>query len=117
VKSLWISKNAKNPALAVDLLKFYTNTANQIAMSKADGEVPANLAADNDPSITSLPAISGFAAQAQVGVALPNTPYMSGVWAPMDNALAAIWSGSTPVATALNEAQDAAQKNINQITT
>ncbi len=117
VKSLWISKNAKNPALAADLLKFYTNTANQVAMSKADGEVPANLAADNDPSVTSLPAISGFAAQAQVGVALPNTPYMSGVWAPMDNALTAIWNGSTPVETALNEAQSAAQKNINQITT
>lgn len=117
VKSLWISKNAKNPALAADLLKFYTNTANQVAMSKADGEIPANLAADNDPSVTSNPAISGFAAQAQLGVALPNTPYMSGVWTPMDNALAAIWNGSTPVEAALNGAQTAAEKNISQITT
>ena len=116
VKSLWITKNAQNPALAADLLKFYTNASNQIAMSKADGEVPANLAADNDTSVTSNPAISGFADQAKVGVALPNTPFMSGVWTPMDNALAAIWSGSTAVDVALNEAQTAAQKNISQIT-
>jgi len=116
VKSLWITKNAKDPALDADLLKFYTNASNQVAMSKVDGEVPANLAADNDPSVTSNPAISGFAAQAQLGVALPNTPFMSGVWTPMDNALAAIWAGSTPVATALNEAETAAQKNISQIT-
>src|SRR6266700_3866652 len=116
VKSLWITKNAKDPALAADLLKFYTNASNQVAMSKVDGEVPANLAADNDPSVTSNPAISGFAAQAQLGVALPNTPFMSGVWTPMDSALAAIWAGSTPVQTALNEAETAAQKNISQIT-
>lgn len=116
VKSLWITRNAKNPALAADLLKYYTNAQNQIAMSKADGEVPANLAADNDPAIASNPSVSGFADQAKVGVALPNSPFMTGVWTPMDNALAAIWSGSTPVQTALNEAQTAAQKNIDQIT-
>jgi arabinogalactan oligomer/maltooligosaccharide transport system substrate-binding protein len=116
VKSLWMAKTAKNPALVADLMKFYTNKANQIAMSQADGEIPANSAAADDPAIQALPAVAGYAAQVKLGVALPNTPYMSALWTPVQDALTAVWNGTQTPAKALSDAQAAATKGIAQIT-
>lgn len=116
VKSLWVTKNAKNVPLDVDFLKFYTTTANQIAMAKANGEIPANLAADNDPTVKALPAVAGFAAQAQLGTALPNTPFMSALWKPVADALTAAWTGSQTPEQAMAAAQAAAEKNIQGLT-
>ncbi len=112
VKSLWVTKLAKNPALCADLLKFYTNKENQIAMAKANGEIPANLEADNDASVQALPSVGGYAAQAKLGVALPNRPSMSGVWKPVADALTAIWTGAQTPEQAMAAAQKAAEQNI-----
>ncbi len=115
VKSLWVTKLSKNPALDADLMKFYTNAENQIAMAKANGEIPANLAADNDASVKSLASVGGFAQQATLGTALPNTPYMSALWKPVADALTAIWNGSQTPQAALAAAQQAAEQNIQQL--
>ncbi|HEX4205213.1 MAG TPA: extracellular solute-binding protein [Ktedonobacteraceae bacterium] len=115
VKSLWMAKTAKNAPLVADLMKFYTNKTNQVAMSQADSEIPANLAANNDPAITALPAVASYAAQAKLGVALPNTPYMTALWTPVQDALTTVWNGSQTPQKALNDAQGAATKGIQQI--
>lgn len=116
VKSLWVTKNAKDPALAADILKFYTNTQNQLQMIKVSGEIPANQAALQDPSVKSNVNISGFANQVQYGTPLPNTPFMSALWTPVANALAAIWNGTETPAAALASAQTAAVKGVQGIT-
>jgi arabinogalactan oligomer/maltooligosaccharide transport system substrate-binding protein len=115
VKSLWISKNAKDPALCADILKFYTNKENQLAMIAKTGEVPANLAAEQDSSVTSNPVAASYAAQAQNGVPLPNTPYMSALWDPLGKALTAIWTGAQTPDAALSAAQSAAEAGIKGI--
>ncbi len=115
VKSLWVTKLAKNPALAADLLKFYTQKDNQIAMSNANKEIPANLAADQDASVQNDAAVGGFAQQATLGVALPNTPYMSALWTPVQDALTAIWNGAKTPDQAMEEAQTAAEQGIAQL--
>jgi arabinogalactan oligomer/maltooligosaccharide transport system substrate-binding protein len=112
VKSLWVTKNAKDPALCADILKFYTNYQNQLNMIKVTGEIPANQQALNDPAVKSDNAIAGFANQAQYGTPLPNTPYMSALWTPVANALAAIWTGAQTPAAALAAAQKAAVKGV-----
>jgi arabinogalactan oligomer/maltooligosaccharide transport system substrate-binding protein len=115
VKSLWLAKTAKNPALVADLMKFYTSKANQISMAQSDGEIPAHVDANSDPGVTALPAVAGYAAQAKLGVALPNTPYMSALWTPVQDALTAVWNGSQTPQAALKDAQEAATKGIQQI--
>lgn len=115
VKSLWMAKTAQNPALVADFMKFYTSKSNQIAMAQANGEVPANLEATNDATISKLPAIAGYAAEVKLGVTLPNTPNMNAIWTPLQDALTAIWNGSQTPSAALQDAQDAAQKGIQQI--
>lgn len=115
VKSLWVTKNSKNPALDADILKFYTNYQNQIGMIKQTGEIPANNQALQDPSVKSDAAVSGFATQVQYGTPLPNTPYMSALWTPVANALIAIWTGTQTPAAALASAQAAATKGVQGI--
>jgi arabinogalactan oligomer/maltooligosaccharide transport system substrate-binding protein len=115
VKSLWVAKSATNPALDADLLKFYTNAENQINMAKVNGEIPGNLAADNDASVQALPSVGGFANQAKLGVPLPNTPFMAALWDPVAKALTAIWNGSQTPEAAMNAAQTAAQQNIQSL--
>ncbi len=115
VKSLWVSKNATDPALDADILKFYTNAQNQLQMIQATGEIPANQTALNDPSVKSNAAIAGFANEVQYGTPLPNTPFMSALWTPVANALTAIWTGAEPPATALANAQTAAVKGVQGI--
>jgi len=115
VKSLWMAKTAKNPALIADFMKFYTSTPNQITMAQANGEIPANQAAANDAAMAALPSVAGYAAQVKLGVALPNTPNMSAIWTPLQDALTSVWNGSQTPQTALQDAQAAAQKGIQQI--
>lgn len=115
VKSLWVTKNAKNPALAADILKFYTNTQNQLQMIKATSEIPANAAAAKDSSVISNPVIGSYAAQVEVGTPLPNTPYMSALWKPVGDALTAVWSGAQTPEAALAAAQAAATKGVQDI--
>lgn len=115
VKSLWVSKNAQDPATCADILKFYTNAENQLAMSKSTSEIPANAKAAQDPSVTGNPTISGYATQAQAGTALPNTPYMSALWDPVAKALTAIWNGSQTPEAAMAAAQTAAEAGVKGI--
>lgn len=116
VKSLWVTKLSKNPALDADLLTFYTNKVNQIAMAQANGEIPGNLAADGDPAVQALPSVGGYASQAKLGTALPNRPSMSGVWKPVADALTAIWTGAQTPEAAMAAAQQAAEQNIANLT-
>ncbi len=118
VKSLWATTNAQQRgvlATVADILKFYTNKTNQLQMIQQTGEIPANQAASQDSAVTSNNAIAGYAAQASVGVPLPNTPYMSALWTPVANALIAIWSGNQSPSAALAAAQQAAQKGVQSV--
>lgn len=115
VKSLWVSKNAKDIATCADILKFYTNKVNQLQMIQKTGEIPANAAAAQDSTVTSNVAIAGYAAQAAVGTPLPNTPYMSALWKPVADALTAIWTGNQTPQQAMAAAQDAANKGVQGI--
>lgn len=112
VKTLFVTKLAQNPALAADVLKFYSNTENQIEMAQKNGEIPANAKAADDASVTSLPAIGGYAAQVKNGTPLPNTPYMSGVWKPAADGLQAMWTGAQTPEQAMQAAQTTAQTNV-----
>jgi len=116
VKTLWVSKNAKDVATAADVIKFFTSKDQQVSMVKVTGEIPANTAAADDPTVTSNPAIAGYAAQAKLGTALPNTPYMSALWTPVQSALTAVWNKSQTPEQAMAAAQSAATKGIAQIT-
>jgi arabinogalactan oligomer/maltooligosaccharide transport system substrate-binding protein len=115
-KAFMLTRNAKNPALAVDFMKFFTNTSNQASMCATTGEIPSNIAAGQDSQITGNTAISAFVAQSKAGgVPFPNTPYMGQVWTPMGKALTAVWNGSEAPDAALSQAKQAIDTGVQQI--
>ena len=115
VKTLMLGAYAQNPALAVDVMKFFSNQANQTTMVLGTGEIPANKLALADPKVQAITDIAGFGAQVKNGVPLPNTPFMSALWDPVAKALEAVWTGRQSVDSALSDAQSAAEKNVSQL--
>lgn len=115
VKTWMLGANSTNPALAVDVMKFFTNQANQTTMVLGTREIPANKAALADPKVQAIPDIAGFGAQVKNGVPLPNTPFMSALWDPVAKALEAVWTGRQSVDDAVAAAQTTAQNNIAQL--
>ena len=115
VKTWMLGQYAANPALAVDVMKFFTNQANQTTMVLGTREIPANKAALADPQVQAVADIAGFGAQVKNGVPLPNTPFMSALWDPVAKALEAVWTGKQTVDSALTDAQSAAEKNVAQL--
>jgi arabinogalactan oligomer/maltooligosaccharide transport system substrate-binding protein len=115
VKTLMLGAYSTNPALAADVMQFFTNQANQTQMVLKTKEIPANKLALADPKVQAIPDIAGFGAQVKNGVPLPNTPFMSALWDPVAKALAAVWTGKQSVDAALSDAQSAAEKNVAQL--
>jgi arabinogalactan oligomer/maltooligosaccharide transport system substrate-binding protein len=115
VKTLMLGAYSTNPALAVDVMKFFSNQQNQANMVLTTREIPANKLALADPKVQAIPDIAGFGAQVKNGVPLPNTPFMSALWDPVAKALEAVWTGKQSVDDALRDAQTAAEKNVAQL--
>lgn len=115
-KAFMLTRNAKNAALAIDFMQYFTNASNQASMCTSTGEIPSNLAAGQDSQITSNAAISAFVSQVKAGgVPFPNTPYMGQVWTPLGKALTAVWNGSEAPQAALSQAQTAINQGVQQI--
>jgi arabinogalactan oligomer/maltooligosaccharide transport system substrate-binding protein len=119
-KAFMLTKNAKNPALALDFMKYFTNATNQATMTAAPGtgtgEIPSNSAASQDPQVSGNAAISAFVAQVNAGgVPFPNTPYMNAVWGPLQTAMTAVWQGSETPTAAMAQAQTAIDQGVTQI--
>ncbi len=112
VKTLMVTKLAKNVALDVDFMKFYTNAGNQLIMGVANKEIPANAAAQKESQIQNDPSIAAFATQSTVGVPLPNTPFMSALWKPTADGLTAIWTGAQTPEAAMGDAQTKAEAEV-----
>ena len=110
IKTLMITKNAVDrgsAAVALDVMKYYTNAANEIAVSLANKTIPANTAALNDAQIQSLAAVKGFGASLNLGIPMANTPFAGAQWGPVGDATTAIWNGSQTPEEALTAAQTA----------
>lgn len=115
IKTLMITKNAVDrgtATLALDIMKYYTNQANETAVALANKTIPANSAALKDPQIQALASIKGFGASANLGIPMANTPYADAQWGPVGDATQAIWNGSQTPADALAAAQTAIETAI-----
>jgi arabinogalactan oligomer/maltooligosaccharide transport system substrate-binding protein len=115
IKTLMITKNAVDrgtAAVALDIMKYFTNQANETQVALANKTIPANTAALNDPQVQALATIQGFGAALNLGVPMANTPYADAQWGPVGDATNAIWNGSQTVEQALAAAQTAIETAI-----
>ena len=110
-----ITKNAVDRGTAetaLDIIKYFTNQANETQVSLVNKTIPANSAALNDPQIQALATIKGFGTALALGIPMANTPYAGAQWGPVGDATNAIWSGSQTPEEALAAAQTAMETAI-----
>jgi len=115
IKTLMITKNAVDhgtATVALDIMKYYTDQANETSVALANKTIPANTAALKDPQIQALYPVKQFGASANLGVPMANTPYADAQWTPVGDATQAIWNGSQTPAEALAAAQTAIETAI-----
>jgi arabinogalactan oligomer/maltooligosaccharide transport system substrate-binding protein len=115
VKTLMITKNAVDRGtaeVALDIMKYFTNQANETQVSLVNKTIPANTAALNDPQIQALATINGFGVALNLGIPASNSPYSSAQWGPVGDATNAIWSGAQTPEEALAAAQTAIETAI-----
>ncbi len=108
IQTFMITPNAVdrgNAQLAVDIIKFMTNTSSAKSMTLVDETIPANSAALKIPAVQALPAVKGFSAAISNGVPMSPSIYSSCQWGPVGEAVIAIWNDTMPVADALAIAQ------------
>ncbi len=108
LRDLMVSSNAQdrgNASLALDIIQYFTNTANSKAITLANKTMPANSAALNDPAVQALPAVAGFSASTHNGVPMSPSPFANCQWGPVGDAVTAIWKGQLSPAAALDLAQ------------
>lgn len=115
IDALMITSNAHdrgNNTTALDIIKYLTNYAAETRLALANQTVPANTGSINDAHVQAMTLIKGFSAAANLGVAMPNTPYANAQWSPVSDATLAIWNGSQSPETALAAAQTAIESSI-----
>ncbi|MDR0960020.1 MAG: extracellular solute-binding protein [Propionibacteriaceae bacterium] len=83
VPGFYLSANSQNGLMANEfLLNYITDKDVQLELFQAGGRPPANLAAQQDPSVMNDPVASGFALQAENSIVQPSIPAMNSVWGP-----------------------------------
>lgn len=115
IRSLMISRNAVDRGsteIALDIIKYLTNQANEVQIALANQTIPANTAALNDPQIQGKATIKGFGDALHSGAPMASTPYAAAQWSSVGEATQAIWNGSQSVEDALTAAQTAIENAI-----
>jgi arabinogalactan oligomer/maltooligosaccharide transport system substrate-binding protein len=119
IKQLMVTQAAvgrSNADEAVDFLLYFSNGDNSVFYATMDNLIPANTEALNDPVVQQLPVIQGFGAALALGTPIGQSLYNTCQWAPVGEAVDALWndSGADPQAL-LDTAQAEVQDCINDM--
>jgi maltose-binding protein MalE len=99
VKVLMLANKAKQPEAAVALMRYFGSSEVQARLAKANKQVPANTAAQEE--VKADPIVAGFINQAALGKAMPNSEFIDALWDPLAKTVEAIWTGTQSPADAI----------------
>lgn len=115
VKLMMMGANAVdrgNEAVVADIMEYWGSEAVQTKLALVNGTVPANSASLASPEVQDVYGSAAYGAALANGTAMPNTPFIDAQWGPVGAATVAIYSGAQDPATALADAQAAAEQII-----
>ncbi len=115
VKMLYVTTNARNPAVAMDVLRFFSRSDNEAYTSLVTKEIPASIEAQRYEAIQSLPTVVAFGQQVSAGIPMPNTPFMTALWDPVAKTLEAVWTGSLSPEEAAAQGQALAEEAVAKV--
>lgn len=100
VEAAYVSARSKAPAAAQALARFLSLGEATLIRVKEGRQIPAELAAYDDPEVKADRLVSAFKDAAKNALPTPNTLEMARVWEPMKLTLRAVLQGGTPAAEA-----------------
>ena len=115
IKLLMMGANAVDRGheeIVVDIMKYFGSAEVQAKLALVNGTVPANTAALNSPEVQEVYSSSAFGAALNLGIPMPNTPFIDAQWGPVGEATAAFYSGAQTPDEALQAAQAAAEETV-----
>jgi arabinogalactan oligomer / maltooligosaccharide transport system permease protein len=95
VEAAYVSARARQPEQAQALAKFLSQGKASLIRTKEGRQIPADLAAYDDPEVAADRLISAFKSAAANAMPTPNTLEMARVWEPMKLALRGVLQGVT----------------------
>jgi maltose-binding protein MalE len=108
-EAVLMSSGARDPAAAWAVMNYLTSDASAVLRARQAGQVVANVAAYDDPSLAQNPILGSFKSQLASSTPMPSTPAMQSVWSIYDLALEKVVSHGADPHQALLEAQTSIQ--------
>jgi arabinogalactan oligomer/maltooligosaccharide transport system substrate-binding protein len=118
VKLFMMTQNAVDRGDAgatVYVMKHFGGADVQKRLTLANGSVPANTVALNDPEVQVVYTIKQFGASLNRGTPMGNHPYAGCQWGPVGDATTAIWTGVQSAKQAMEAAQVAIVDCVEQM--
>ncbi|WP_308365519.1 MULTISPECIES: extracellular solute-binding protein [unclassified Microbulbifer] len=112
VEGLFVSSWSNNKAAAYRLLEFLTARAAAERMAIAGGQLPANLAAFEHPTVAADKNAMAFRRQLDTAVPIPNLPEMTLLWMPLENVLKKVVKGAARPAPEMHRLQRRLEREI-----
>ncbi|MDY7229505.1 extracellular solute-binding protein [Hyalangium rubrum] len=112
VEGVAVAAPSKHKEAAFDFVSFLTGPEGARIMALTGRQNPALEQAYQDPRIAKDTTLAAFRAQAEAAVPMPNVAEMTMVWSPMTTAMNAILRKASTPKAALQEAQQAVQKDV-----
>lgn len=115
IEGLFISARSRHKDAAFELADFLTSHEAAEIMALQGRQLPANRRVHDDPDIAADPILSGFRAQAETAVPMPNIAVMTLMWSPMETAMRKMVKGTSTPAQALGEVQARLRADIDAL--
>jgi len=115
VRGYYISQFSKQKQAAADFIKYLTDAKRSMDHYQSNNILVPNKEVINSEEVKNDEIISGFLAQAKVGVPMPNIPEMSQVWNPVGNGIQFVLSGQVGPEQAMVIAEQMITEGINMM--
>ena len=111
VEGLFISPWSQGKAAAYQLMEFLTARDAAVRMAVTGGQLPANMAAFDDPQIAGNPVAMAYRRQLDTAVPIPNLPEMTLLWKSLENVLKKVVKGAAQPAPEMQRLQARLQRD------
>ncbi|WP_237067932.1 extracellular solute-binding protein [Microbulbifer guangxiensis] len=112
VEGLFLSPWSKKQQSAARLMDFLTSVPSAERMAIEGGQLPANLAAFDNPRLAGDPVAMAFRSQLDTAVPIPNHPAMTLLWKPLETVLQKVVKGAAQPAAELQRLQAQIAKDV-----
>lgn len=102
-------------AAAIDVMRYFGSEEVQVHLSQVNKTIPANTAALRSDVVREIYSVASFGEALNLGIPMPNHPYIDCQWEPVGEATTAIWNGAQSPGKAMENAQAAIEQCIAEI--